>query len=923
MKIDKAERGPLMKFGLLIFLLLPVLLAGETLSYTIDNSAVKYDKGNGEFILPSSYDWNYTVAPESYRLPVRTVNIILPSAAENVVSANSVLEVKTLAGKEPKLNTPYSDGERILTSKPSLQPAEHVIFQGTSKWGSVIFARFAVLPVLYNFDMQAFDFAAKISLSVSYQIDKKRENSSEIVPELLTHDPSFVNPEMLSGCYSHQKSRLYDCLIVSTPSLYNAASALVNFRQGQGLVTSFADINQILVSSGGTTPADKLRNFLIGEYVENDFTYLLLIGDIDTVPIAYLTPEPNGSETVPSDFYYSDLSSDFDSDQDGLLGEYETGMDYTPELFVGRIPWNNPSVISTVCARIVAFEQANLPWKHKALLPGAILNYYNEDGGGQYERTDGAVFMEYCKNTALRNFETTTLYEQSGLLPSLPSDFPLNYTNFSNLINSQSWGIVNWSAHGSSNSSVRKVWTADDNGNFIPESSELNWYPLVENSTFDLLANQDGSVYFCASCNNGMLDNDSPCLGEWLIRQKAVADIAATRTGWYKLGWQNPGWGGLSSYNYHFLENYASAGMTVGQAHGFANWLHTQYCLFGDPADTGGIIWPELQNIYTYLLFGDPAVGYPPANNAPAGSILVWEPFGNNGNTLIQGLLDLAPFNVVYTDHLIDTYDYLNQFNAVFCLFGLGYGENNYAPQTGSYEYNYLLGYLQQGGKVYLEGMVNWDPSDSLFGRFGTIAPFDHLAFIERLRYERNGIEQIWNYNGYNGGTQALLAYGDTAQPIFWSENTEHVNDVIGVWNRIGSSRTLSSSFEITGVCSDLYPYTQFLAMVLDTLDVYHTAPVHVSDNFNPPLSLLLNISPNPFSHYVKAEVKSDSPVTFSIYNLKGQLVQTAKMLPSSGKVQWQWNGKNNKGTEASSGLYFIRADNGRHNSTAKLLKLN
>ncbi|MFO7659667.1 MAG: C25 family cysteine peptidase, partial [Candidatus Cloacimonadaceae bacterium] len=674
-----------MKYFLLLIFTLPALMYGAVLNYAIDNAYFQSNFEANRFDFEPGSQWVYTTAPGSYRLPVRMVNIILPNGAENISSSFSVSSRKVISGQPPQLNTAYSDGERILTSQPALQPAQHVIYQGQGKWGDVQYARFAILPALYDAQSGNYELDEQINLSVSYTLPSDKSAQTANIPAMLIQDPSFINKDMIPSWYRPNRNRNYDYLIVSTPELYAAAQPLTALRQSQGLITAFADINQIMLTSSGANPVEKLRNHLILEYVTSPFTYLLLIGDTDLIPIAYLTPEPNGNETVPSDFYYSDLSSPFDSDNDGRLGEYDTGMDYTPELFVGRIPWNDAASVAQISTRIAAFEADDFAWKQKALLPAAMLNYANEEPG--FEHTDGATFMEYCKSNILRNYQNTTLYEQAGILPSYPSDHTLQSDTLRTLINTQSWGIVNWSAHGSPTSSARKVWMNDWDNDNIPDPQEMMWYGLVNLNTFNNLANQDGSVYFCASCNNGMLDYTETSLGEWLILKKAVADIAATRTGWYKIGWENPGWGGLSSYNYHFLENYAQHGMTVGQAHSYANWLHTQYCLFGDPIDSNGIIWPELQNIYTYLLFGDPAIGYPSETAAPEGKILVWEPIGNTGNTVVNGLLDLAPYNVVYARYLIDSYNYLNQFDAVFCLFGFGADSYSLTPDSTSYAY--------------------------------------------------------------------------------------------------------------------------------------------------------------------------------------------------------------------------------------------
>ncbi len=908
-----------MKYLCLIAFLLPAFLFCAVISLSVRADGIDFDKDANRFDLQPESGWVYTTAPGSYQLPVRTVNVILPSNATDATPTFSVSTIRDLSAGQPSLNTPYYNEERYLRSEPVLQPTEHMIYQGIGRWGDVRFARFAFVPALYDKASGKYKVAEQVNISISYSTSEREPLERAAVPKLLRRDRSFANAEVLDRWYPATDFRTYDYLIVTTPALYNAAQQLVTFRQGQGLVTSFADINQVLTNWGGSTPAEKLRNFLKAEYDMAPFTYLLLIGDIDVVPIAQLIPEPNGSEQIPSDFYYSDLSSDFDSDNDNRLGEYDTGMDYTPELMVGRIAWNDATAVSQICARIVSYDSTDLPWKKKALLPAAMLNYANEEP--EFERTDGATFMEYSKDTVLRDYQTTTLYEQSGIQPSYPSDYPLTSANLTMLVNTESWGIVSWSAHGSPVHSARKVWINDYNGNNIPNYNELTWYNLVGVDTFDNVSNQDGSVYFCASCQNGMIDYDEPSLGETLIRKKAVAAIAATRNGWYKIGWENPGWGGLSSYNYHFLENFALHGMTAGEAHGYANWLHTQYCLFGDPIDSGGIIWPELQNVYTYLMYGDPAVGYPSQTTAPEASILVWEPAGDTGNTIINGLYDLAPFNVVYTKHLIDTYNYLDQFDAVFCLFGV-YGEH-YDLQPGTYEYDYLLSYMQQGGKVYMEGWCNWDGMDSLFVRFGTSAPYSTIAHIEQLCYNEQGTDYIWDYDvNPNMYSLPLTAVGNNAVAMYNTYNTIYPNHHIGIWNRVGESRTISSSFNLGGVISDTYEYKDFLAIILDTLDVYHTAPVSVDDDVSIPMAMSISLAPNPFSGSLAVTAKSETPVSLSIYNIKGQQVQSVRLTPKNGTVSWNWNGRDTNNMQTAAGIYLVRISDRTRSNTAKTLKL-
>jgi hypothetical protein len=191
------------------------------------------------------------------------------------------------------------------------------------------------------------------------------------------------------------------------------------------------------------------------------------------------------------------------------------------------------------------------------------------------------------------------------------------------------------------------------------------------------------------------------------------------------------------------------------------------------------------------------------------------------------------------------------------------------------------------------------------------------------LRYGTDPQSQIWDYSGYNQGTQALLNTGTTAQPLFHSYNVEHVNDIIGVWNQVGESRTISSSFNLAGVYSDLYSYSDFLGIILDTLDVYRPIPVSNQDDTAVPNPLSVTVAPNPFGNNLSITAKSYTKVRLGIYNIKGQLIQTAVVVPANGKIQWNWNNKDTNNRQLPSGIYLLRLDNGLRKTVIKTLKLN
>ncbi len=87
--------------------------------------------------------------------------------------------------------------------------------------------------------------------------------------------------------------------------------------------------------------------------------------------------------------------------------------------------------------------------------------------------------------------------------------------------------------------------------------------------------------------------------------------------------------------------------------------------------------------------------------------------------------------------------------------------------------------------------------------------------------------------------------------------------------------------------------------------------------------ALLMNAYPNPFnpSTTLSFELSSPEIVKIDIYNVKGQLVKSlVKGLYNTGKHSIIWDGRDNKGKSACSGVYFFRMQAGKHSQTKKMM---
>jgi len=95
-----------------------------------------------------------------------------------------------------------------------------------------------------------------------------------------------------------------------------------------------------------------------------------------------------------------------------------------------------------------------------------------------------------------------------------------------------------------------------------------------------------------------------------------------------------------------------------------------------------------------------------------------------------------------------------------------------------------------------------------------------------------------------------------------------------------------------------------------------------------PERTALLQNYPNPFNPetWLPYQLAEDVSVTISIYNAKGQLVRVLNLGKKRAGVYLTkasaayWNGRNNLGEKASSGIYFVTLQTGKFSSTRRML---
>ncbi len=199
-------------------------------------------------------------------------------------------------------------------------------------------------------------------------------------------------------------------------------------------------------------------------------------------------------------------------------------------------------------------------------------------------------------------------------------------------------------------------------------------------------------------------------------------------------------------------------------------------------------------------------------------------------------------------------------------------------------------------------------------------------SFTARLEWNP-AILQLLNYSGgKTGGFENPVVNDSEAKSgklTFANANPYGAKGSVNILNLQfkavgdpGSSATLSLSFSAIAAAyafTDLLPY---LAVSKETITLAAEAL---------PEDFALQNFPNPFnpSTEVHYQLPRDSEVEIAVYNVLGQKVQTlVKERQSAGKYVVRWEGRDEQGQPAPSGIYFLQMRAGQFVAERKLLLL-
>lgn len=368
--------------------------------------------------------------------------------------------------------------------------------------------------------------------------------------------------------------------IITTNAIQAASTKLSIFvteKRSRGFTVTVATESQW---GGGTgdSRANNIRNYLKNNYVSQGIKYVLLVGNPNPssgeIPMKMTYPSISGwgEQASPTDYYYADLSSNWDANGNGKSGETSewSSIDQSAEVYVGRIPYYGVvSDLDTILQKTIDYETGVLgyDWVKKVLLTMV------EKGAGQTSQTLG----EQINDNILKpgGFQSTRIYDANSPVTTPPEHYPVTTTDIVN-----SWlekqGFHFWEAHG--------------NPEGMGHSSGAY---LFDNYDIPSLNNRNPSFMFLAACSNAeptYIDN----IAYLLLKRGAISTIGATNTSFglqNQTDWTNSDSSGGLEYRYAkkmILDKKTNAEafyLTISEYGDDFLWVnHLVYNIYGDPS---------------------------------------------------------------------------------------------------------------------------------------------------------------------------------------------------------------------------------------------------------------------------------------------------------------------------------------------------
>ncbi len=201
-------------------------------------------------------------------------------------------------------------------------------------------------------------------------------------------------------------------VIVTSTALRDATAdytwqSLRNHRISRGMTSTIVTVEEISTSYSGRDLQEKIRNFAIDAKANWGTSYLLLGGDVNTIPCRQMYAWSDEVNSVCSDQYFGALNGSWDGDGDNRFGEWDQDTpDGIMDIAVGRVPAETVAEMANYVYKAIKYETSptnasyltkGVAWTSNEGGVGQLVDFrqgsYFGPAGIETDHTDNSVFL--------------------------------------------------------------------------------------------------------------------------------------------------------------------------------------------------------------------------------------------------------------------------------------------------------------------------------------------------------------------------------------------------------------------------------------------------------------------------------------------------------------------------------------------------
>ena len=380
-------------------------------------------------------------------------------------------------------------------------------------------------PVTYLPSSGKVSFFREVTVNITTQSDPnflQNQKNLKVNPRILQKIDSFVQNSELSSHYiqtENSREGEYDILLITSPAFENEFEEWIEMNLQKGMITEVVTTTEIYATMAGQDEPEKIRNFIIQEYQDNEISFVFLAGDAEVVPYRGLycyVDSGGGYEDydIPADLYFSALDGTWDDDNDGVWGEIGED-DLLPDIPVARLPFSDVDELENMLFKTISYQtNPVLGELTSPLLAGEDMYNNPQTWGGDYL-------------DLLIGWHDDNGYTTEGIPED--SDYMTMYDR----------DLGTWTA--------QQLMTEINQGHpFIYHAGHANYnYCLrlsdwqITNANFSQVNGVDHNftLIYTHGCNSGGFDV-SDCIAEYMLK---IDNFAAVFVGNSRYGWFNEG----------------------------------------------------------------------------------------------------------------------------------------------------------------------------------------------------------------------------------------------------------------------------------------------------------------------------------------------------------------------------------------------